>query len=103
VEPAHFHIWLKADPCYDSIRGAPRYPESLASEGIELAVGDLKDPESLNGACRGASAVISTASSTFSRQAGDSIETVDRQGQRNAVDAASRLELGVSCSSAYLA
>ena len=60
----------------------------LASEGIKLAVGDLKDPESLVHASRGVSAVISTASSTFSRQTGDSIETVDRLGQRNAVDAA---------------
>jgi NADH dehydrogenase len=60
----------------------------LASEGMQVAVGDLKDPESLVHASRGVSAVISTASSTFSRQTGDSIETVDRLGQRNAVDAA---------------
>jgi NADH dehydrogenase len=60
----------------------------LASDGMQLAVGDLKDPESLVHASRGVSAVISTASSTFSRQTGDSIETVDRLGQRNAVDAA---------------
>ena len=60
----------------------------LASAGIELTAGDLKDPESLNRACQGASAVISTASSTFSRQAGDSIDTVDRRGQINGVDAA---------------
>jgi len=60
----------------------------LASEGVKLAAGDLKDPESLVHASRGVSAVISTASSTFSRQTGDSIETVDRLGQRNAVDAA---------------
>jgi len=60
----------------------------LASQGMELALGDLKDPESLANASRGVSAVISTASSTFSRQTGDSIETVDRLGQRNAVDAA---------------
>src|SRR2546427_1759556 len=38
--------------------------------------------------CRGARAVISTASSTFSRQDGDSIESVDRQGQLSLVDAA---------------
>ena len=31
-------------------------------------------------ACRGASAVVSTTSSTVSRQEGDSIENVDRQG-----------------------
>jgi uncharacterized protein YbjT (DUF2867 family) len=39
-------------------------------------------------ACRGVDAVISTASSTLSRQEGDSIETVDRQGQLNLIEAA---------------
>jgi uncharacterized protein YbjT (DUF2867 family) len=66
----------------------------LASEGAELAVADLKDPASLVAVCRGASAVISTASSTFSRQAGDSIETVDRMGQISAVDAARAAGVG---------
>ena len=45
--------------------------EALRSGGAELCVGDLKDPVSLGSACRGADAVISTASFTFSRQAGD--------------------------------
>lgn len=39
-------------------------------------------------ACRGATVVISTASSTISRQAGDSIETVDLEGQLKLVEAA---------------
>jgi uncharacterized protein YbjT (DUF2867 family) len=56
--------------------------------GAEIVRGDLKDRGSLDAACRGATAVISTASSTLSRQEGDSIETVDRDGQLNLVDAA---------------
>jgi NADH dehydrogenase len=60
----------------------------LRSIGAELARGDLKDRASLDAACRGASAVISTASSTVSRQDRDSIETVDRQGQLSLIDAA---------------
>ncbi len=60
----------------------------LQSLGCEIAVGDLKDPASLAEACRGVEAVISTASSTFSRQEGDSIKTVDRKGQINLVNAA---------------
>jgi uncharacterized protein YbjT (DUF2867 family) len=56
--------------------------------GADLCVGDLKDPRSLTDACRGVNAVISTASSTLSRQTGDSIESVDDQGQLNLVDAA---------------
>jgi uncharacterized protein YbjT (DUF2867 family) len=56
--------------------------------GIELVEGDLKDPASLARTCAGVQSVISTASSTFSRQPGDSIESVDRHGQLALVDAA---------------
>jgi uncharacterized protein YbjT (DUF2867 family) len=54
----------------------------------EVVIGDLKDRRSLDAACRGVTAVVSTASSTLSRQEGDSIESVDREGQVNLVDAA---------------
>jgi uncharacterized protein YbjT (DUF2867 family) len=62
--------------------------ESLRSLGAELCVGDLKDPDSIATACRGVSAVISTASATLSRQPGDSIESVDRDGQLTLINAA---------------
>ena len=61
---------------------------ALHDAGVETVSGDLKDPESLASACRGADVVISTASSTLSRQSGDSIETVDRLGQTALIDAA---------------
>lgn len=60
----------------------------LEALGVELVEGDLKDADSLARACAGVQAVISTASSTLSRQAGDSIESVDRDGQLALVDAA---------------
>lgn len=50
--------------------------------------GDLKDRDSLDAACRGADAVISTASATRTRQAGDSIESADLQGQLDLIEAA---------------
>lgn len=62
----------------------------LKSLGVDLVRGDLKDPSSLEHACRGEEAVISTASCTFSRQEGDSIETVDRKGLHDLVDAAKK-------------
>jgi uncharacterized protein YbjT (DUF2867 family) len=62
--------------------------DALRASGVELFPGDLKDPQSLAAACRGIEAVISTASSTLSRQDGDSIESVDRDGQLRLVDAA---------------
>ena len=60
--------------------------QALQSVGVETVIADLKDPQSLARACEGVSAVIATASSTISRQEGDSIETVDRCGYLNLVD-----------------
>jgi uncharacterized protein YbjT (DUF2867 family) len=60
----------------------------LHNIGAEIVRGDLKDPPSLATACRDAHTVISTASSTLSRQEGDSIESVDREGQLHLVEAA---------------
>lgn len=60
----------------------------LRDLGAEVVRGDLKDRASLRVACRRASAVVSTASSTLSRQEGDSIDSVDRQGQLNLIETA---------------
>jgi uncharacterized protein YbjT (DUF2867 family) len=60
----------------------------LEALGAELAEGDLKDRESLDRACRGVSAVFSTVTSVLSQEPGDSIATVDRDGQINLVGAA---------------
>jgi NADH dehydrogenase len=60
----------------------------LDALGVNLVLGDLKDRKSLDTACRGARAIISTASSTFSRQEGDSIQSVDLQGQLSLLEAA---------------
>ena len=59
-----------------------------------MCVGDLKDPQSIDAACRGVNAVISTASSTLTRQPGDSIESVDLAGQLNLVKAANGVNVG---------
>jgi uncharacterized protein YbjT (DUF2867 family) len=67
---------------------APQKIQMLEDLGVSLVYGDLKDRGSLAEACDGVSAVISTASSTLSRTEGDSIETVDRQGQLSLVEAA---------------
>jgi NADH dehydrogenase len=62
--------------------------ERLKEIGATLVYGDLKDPDSLKKALPGVNAVFSTASSTFSRQEGDSIQTVDIEGQLNLINAA---------------
>ena len=66
----------------------PARRAALETLGVELVEGDLKDPPSLDRACAGVQSVVSTASSTLSRQAGDSIGAVDEQGQLALVDAA---------------
>jgi len=67
---------------------APGRLDAVRACGAELVTGDLKDSGSLKAAVRGATAIISTASSTLSRQPGDCIETVDLRGQLNLVEAA---------------
>jgi uncharacterized protein YbjT (DUF2867 family) len=62
----------------------------LRDLGVEVMLGDLKDRDSIDALCRDAATVISTASSTLRRQEGDSIDSVDRQGQLNLVEAAER-------------
>jgi uncharacterized protein YbjT (DUF2867 family) len=62
--------------------------DELRAAGAELATGDLRDPASIQAACTGAAAVLSTASSVLSRQPGDTIDGVDRLGQLHLIEAA---------------
>ena len=78
----------------ESVRGLVRTTSHSASVdrlrtlGIDTVVGDLRDRRSLDAACRGAQTVVSTVTTTRSRQEGDSIETTDEAGQLTLVDAA---------------
>ena len=72
----------------------PEKVAGLKAAGVETVLGDMKDPASLAAACAGVDTVISTASSTLSRAEGDDIETVDRQGQLNLVQAARKDGVG---------
>ena len=66
----------------------PAAVDRLRRLGAEIVLGDLKDRASIEAACHGVDTVITTASSTLSRQPGDSIATVDRQGQLDLIAAA---------------
>lgn len=61
--------------------------QALLDLDAELAFGDLKDPASLAPACRGIEAVITTANSA-ARGGEDTVESVDRTGNRNLIDVA---------------
>lgn len=78
----------------ESVRGLVRATsdhgvvERLRALGAQTVVGDVRDRHSLDVACRGARTVVSTITTTRSRQPGDSIEATDEAGQLNLVDAA---------------
>jgi uncharacterized protein YbjT (DUF2867 family) len=67
---------------------SPERVEALRKSGVELVTGDLTDRASLDAACRGVHTVYSTATAIQSRQEGNTLERVDREGQANLVDAA---------------
>jgi len=66
----------------------PERVAALKAAGCETVVGNLRDRESLDAACAGASAVISTVTSVTTAKDGDSIAATDGEGNRNLVDAA---------------
>jgi len=78
----------------ESVRGLirptsdPGVVDRLRALGVETVVGDVRDRASLDAACRGARIVVSTVTTTRSRQPGDSIEATDETGQLNLVGAA---------------
>ena len=66
----------------------PARVEALRAMGAELVTGDLRDRASLDRACAGAGAVISTAATTGARLPDDDIARTDRDGAMQLVDAA---------------
>ena len=61
----------------------------LEAAGAELVTGDMKDPASLDSACRGVSVVVTSANSV-QRGGADTVESVDLTGNINLIDAAAR-------------
>jgi NADH dehydrogenase len=61
--------------------------EPLRTLGAEVALGDLRDPDSLRRACLGATHVITTANAFMGRGA-ESIAAVDERGNHQLIDAA---------------
>ncbi len=65
----------------------------LQEAGAEVRLGDLKQRDTLDAACRGVETVITTATSA-SRGGEDTVQTVDLEGNRNLIDAAKAAGVG---------
>ena len=70
------------------VRPTGRY-QHLQGEGVELAFGDLRSPESVVAACRDVTAVLATASAVVPRS-GDSFAQIDDRGYRHLIEACGR-------------
>ncbi|MFN2253966.1 MAG: SDR family oxidoreductase [Candidatus Promineifilaceae bacterium] len=74
-------------------QGRATSAQSLVDLGAKVVYGDLKDRASLDAAVAGVDTVISTATAT-QRENGDTLESVDRQGTLNLLDAAQQAGVG---------
>lgn len=78
----------KGAPLRVMVRRSSDYA-SLQREGAEVVFGDLKDPSSLEAACRGVKSVITTANAA-QRGGADTIDSVDLVGNQALIDAAKK-------------
>ncbi len=65
----------------------PASPREFESDGVELAFGDLREPESLVAACHGMATVVATANAVVPRGPAASFEEIDGTGYENLIDA----------------
>jgi uncharacterized protein YbjT (DUF2867 family) len=70
-----------------ALQGMATSAKSLIEAGALPVYGDMKDPGSLNQACHGIQIVITTATSAM-RGGDDTVESVDRRGNRSLILAA---------------
>jgi uncharacterized protein YbjT (DUF2867 family) len=68
-------------------QGMATAPKTLIEAGAKPVYGDLKDRSSIEKACEGIETVITTANSAI-RGGGDTVDSVDRLGNRNLIEAA---------------
>lgn len=72
----------------------PAKKDVLKQLGGGLVEADLKDRASLDRACEGTTAVITTPTAILSQQPGDTFDTVDLHGQIQLIDAARAAKIG---------
>jgi uncharacterized protein YbjT (DUF2867 family) len=70
-----------------ALQGMATSAQTLIATGAKPIYGDLKDRSSIQQACKGIETVITTATSAM-RGGDDTVDTVDRQGNRTLIEAA---------------
>ncbi len=70
-----------------AMQGMATSPDALIGAGARPVFADLKDRASLDAVCDGIDTLITTANSAM-RSGEDNVNTVDRQGNRNLIEAA---------------
>jgi uncharacterized protein YbjT (DUF2867 family) len=77
-------------PVRAMVRTGSAREEELGRLGAEVVHGDLRSREAVEAACRGATAVVSTATAMASKERANDLRAVDRDGQLSLVDAAKK-------------
>jgi len=72
------------------IRAGSAREAEMRSIGVEICNGDLRSRASIEAACRGVTAVISTATAMGSKDKTLSLRAIDRDAQRDVVDVAQK-------------
>jgi len=67
--------------------------KALRDLGCEIAIGDLQDRASIDRACNGVEAVVSTATTVVSRQSHDSLQKSDLEGHFALIDYAEKYDV----------
>lgn len=81
-------LLAKQQPVRAFVRRTSRY-QHLEEAGVELAFGDLRDPESIEAACRGVKVVIATANTTIP-QGKYHFAAIENQGYQHLISACQR-------------
>ncbi len=77
-------IFVREDSAYSHLMAA----------GPEIAIGDLRDRDSIDRAVAGADVIIATANTATPRKKEDTFKAVDTQGYRDLIDAAKKHGVG---------
>jgi uncharacterized protein YbjT (DUF2867 family) len=82
------NLVASGQPVRALVRPGSRH-DHLAVEGVELSFGDLREPETLNDACRGAEKVVATATATVPRGPYD-LRAIEDEGYASLIRACSK-------------